>query len=78
MMQKVEKSPKVALCRVCHGTGVVPAESKTERSVKTFLRGFRGPEPVKTKTCPQCGGSGRVTVSAKIELDIRPYNPDKE
>ena len=32
-------------------------------------------EPV---VCSQCGGSGRVTVSAKIELDIRPYNPKKK
>lgn len=23
--------------------------------------------------CPQCEGSGRVTVSAVMELDIRPY-----
>lgn len=76
MKSQVSKPPKVALCRMCHGTGTVPAESKTERSVKTFLRGFRGAEPVKTKVCPQCGGSGRVTVSASIEYEIRPYNPD--
>ena len=25
--------------------------------------------------CPQCEGSGRVTVSAKMTLDIRPYKP---
>lgn len=25
--------------------------------------------------CPQCHGSGRVTVSAEAEYDIRPYKP---
>lgn len=30
------------------------------------------------ESCPQCGGSGRVIVSAKMELDIQPYNPKKE
>lgn len=28
-----------------------------------------------TGVCPQCGGSGRVTVSMTAEYDIRPYNP---
>ena len=36
-------------------------------------------ERKKTETveevCAQCGGSGRVTVSAKMVLDIRPYKP---
>lgn len=73
MKKTVSKPPKVALCRECHGTGVLPTESKFERNVKTFFRGFKGAEPVKTMTCPQCEGSGRVTVSAEIELDIRPY-----
>ena len=43
MIQEVEKSPKVALCR--------------------------------EEVCRQCEGSGRVTVSAKMTLDIRPYKP---
>lgn len=30
-----------------------------------------------THTCPQCGGSGRVTVSCRMTLDIRPYKPQK-
>lgn len=30
------------------------------------------------EACPQCGGSGRVTVSANIELDIRPYKPKEQ
>lgn len=25
--------------------------------------------------CPQCEGSGRVTVSARMVYDIRPYKP---
>ncbi|MEQ2900902.1 MULTISPECIES: molecular chaperone DnaJ [Phocaeicola] len=54
------KSPKIALCRVCHGTGQVKNDEY---------------EPC---VCTQCGGSGRVTVSANIELDIRPYKPKKE
>ncbi len=29
----------------------------------------------RTTNCPQCNGSGRVTVSAVVEMDIRPYNP---
>lgn len=28
-----------------------------------------------THTCPQCEGSGRVTVSARMTYDIRPYKP---
>ncbi len=61
MIQKVEKSPKVALCRVCHGTGRITTSDYS--AFPTY------------GICPQCGGSGRVTVSAKIELDIRPYKP---
>lgn len=62
MKRNVIKSPKIALCRVCHGTGHVLTN---------------GPEGVPA-ACPQCCGSGRVTVSANIELDIRPYKPKKE
>ena len=32
----------------------------------------------KTETCPQCEGSGRVTVSCEMTLDIRPYKPKGE
>lgn len=59
MKWNVTISPKIALCRVCHGTGLAPTN-----------RPDFGPT-----VCPQCGGIGRVTVSANIELDIRPYNP---
>lgn len=75
MKKQVSKAPKVALCRVCHGTGVVAKESKAERTVKKFLAGFRGSPEMETCVCPNCEGSGRVTVSAEIELDIRPYKP---
>lgn len=55
MIRMLAKSPKIALCRECHGTGFVHDAA-----------------------CPQCGGSGRVTVSARLELDIRPYRPKKQ
>lgn len=61
MIQNVEKPPKVALCRVCHGTGRI----KTGDYSTFPTHGV----------CPQCEGSGRVTVSAKMTLDIRPYKP---
>ncbi|EJX07529.1 hypothetical protein EVA_04360 [gut metagenome] len=73
MIQEVVKSPKIALCRACHGTG------KVKKSVETPSRFFRSK---KTETveevCKQCEGSGRVTVSAKMTLDIRPYKPNVE
>lgn len=31
-------------------------------------------EPIE---CPQCNGTGRVTVSGEMTLDIRPYKPRK-
>lgn len=56
MIREVTKSPKVALCRECHGTGMV--------------RNVYGTAAL---PCPQCEGSGRVMVSCKMTLDIRPY-----
>ena len=32
----------------------------------------------KEETCPQCEGSGRVTVGCEMTLDIRPYKPREE
>lgn len=32
-------------------------------------------ETGKESTCDQCEGTGRVTVSAKMSYDIRPYKP---
>ena len=62
MIKQVEKSPKVALCRNCYGTGFV---------VSGILR-------KKKEVCPQCESSGRVTVSAKITYDTRPYKVENK
>lgn len=26
------------------------------------------------RVCPQCGGSGRVWVSAEMEIEVKPFN----
>lgn len=62
MKQQVKKDPKVALCRRCHGTGRIDTG-----------RLFR-----RAEACPQCEGSGRVTVSAEMALDIRPCKPKEK
>ena len=59
MKKAITIPPKDALCRMCKGTGIVATEAPQ-----------RYPEP-----CPQCEGSGRVTVSCEMTLDIRPYRP---
>lgn len=59
MKHEVTKAPKVALCRKCNGAGQ-----------RCWIK-EDGTEIV--QQCPQCEGSGRVTVSAVIEYDIRPY-----
>lgn len=59
MIQEVSKSPKIALCRKCHGTG--------------YYRRIATDATFTVEQCPQCEGSGRVTVSAVIKCDIRPY-----
>lgn len=56
MKRAISRPPKVALCRVCKGTGRVAGE-----------------DPGDSHTCLQCEGSGRVTVSCEMTLDIRPY-----
>ena len=58
MKREIERPPKVALCRICKGTGIVA-----------------GDEDGESHTCLQCEGSGRVTVSCQMTLDIRPYKP---
>ncbi|ETD21435.1 MULTISPECIES: hypothetical protein [Prevotellaceae] len=58
MSREVNKSPKVALCRECYGTGF---QKSSIGGTQTRVR------------CPQCEGSGRVLVSCKMSLDIRPY-----
>lgn len=59
MKKAIIRPPKVALCRMCKGRGIVPTEAPK-----------RYPEP-----CPQCEGSGRVMVSCEMTLDLRPYRP---
>lgn len=59
MKKAITRPPKVALCRMCKGTGIVATEPPK-----------RYPD-----LCPQCEGSGRVTVSCEMTLDIRPYRP---
>lgn len=36
---------------------------------------LRNRETSEEYTCEQCEGTGRVTVSAKMTYDIRPYKP---
>lgn len=36
---------------------------------------FWDPDTLEERVCEQCEGSGRVTVSAKMTFDIRPYKP---
>ncbi|MDY2833455.1 MAG: molecular chaperone DnaJ [Sodaliphilus pleomorphus] len=59
MKMTVNKSPKIALCRKCRGTGLWRHESEDGVIIE--------------ESCPQCEGTGRVTVSAVMEFDIRPY-----
>jgi len=75
MKQHVSKAAKVSLCRMCHGTGVVEKERNgVLRVFKKWTATGASPLP-ETCVCPQCEGSGRVTVSAETELEIRPYKP---
>lgn len=60
MKREITRPPKVALCRVCKGTGTTWTEYSS----------FNVP-----KVCPQCEGSGRVIVSCEMTLDIRAYKP---
>lgn len=59
MKKEITRSPKIALCRMCKGTGILAAEAPERHPYR----------------CPQCEGSGRVTVSCEMTLDIRPYRP---
>ena len=77
MIQEVEKSPKIALCRACHGTGKVKKVVETPSRFFSRIFGKKRSETVE-EVCRQCEGSGRVTVSAKMTLDIRPYKPKVE
>ena len=59
MKKDVIKPTKVAICRGCGGTGYrqVPHSDGSLHRVR----------------CSHCEGSGRVWVSCKLLLDIRPY-----
>lgn len=66
MKREIKRPPKVALCRVCKGTGHIDEPPQ---------EGY-GPQRTPAQiACPQCEGSGRVTVSCEMTLDIRPYKP---
>lgn len=60
MKLQLEKKPRIALCRRCGGKGFVVSKETDHDRV----------------LCSQCLGSGRVTVSANIEYDIRPYKKE--
>ena len=64
MKREVTKPEKVALCRECHGTGKVRTGSPDGETVGHSV------------VCPNCDGSGRVLVSCRMTLAIRPYRPD--
>ncbi len=59
MEKEIKRPPRVAVCKECHGTGIQQTESLQRHPAR----------------CPQCEGSGRVTVSSVTTLDIRPYKP---
>lgn len=64
MKRVLEKPERIAICRRCYGTGRLGCEP---------LQANRNNHDA---TCPQCGGSGRVMVSCRMELEIHPF-PDK-
>lgn len=77
MKRIVDKPERVALCRRCQGTGrrVAGDIGEPQQSLHTTA-GHRPTFPTlveELKDCPQCEGSGRVRVSCKMELDIKPY-----
>lgn len=59
MNKEIRRPPRVAVCKECHGTGIQQTEAPQRHPAR----------------CPQCEGSGRVTVSSVTTLDIQPYRP---
>lgn len=55
---------KIELCRNCGGAGTV----ETVRDYKTFEAGGRDP-----KTCPICGGTGRILKRIEGTVEVSPY-----
>lgn len=63
--EKKYKHPKVALCHRCGGMGFLTRlDDRGENEV--------------TRTCPDCEGSGRVVVSAVMEVTVDPYRPGEK
>lgn len=55
------------LCRICKGNGMVNVYDKKDIfSMNASLQ-----------PCPNCLGSGRVTVSREIITTVKPYKPTK-
>lgn len=73
MIEEIRKPLKIALCRKCHGTGRVRLAEETE-SAESSSHTIGSNEC----TCPQCEGSGRVTVTCQMTLDIRPYKTNRK
>lgn len=73
----VEKPERVALCRRCRGTGEIytPPGGEPLQALHTPQSLCDGSPNLgqQLKVCPQCEGSGRVMVSCKMELQIKPY-----
>ena len=65
MTEKKYKHPKVALCRRCGGQGFLIKLDEREENEFTL-------------TCPDCEGSGRVWVSAVMEVTVDPYRPGEK
>lgn len=63
MKRVLEKPERIAICRRCYGTGRLAETPQANRNNHDA-------------TCPQCGGSGRVIVSCRMDLEIHPF-PDK-
>lgn len=55
---------KPRMCRMCDGTGGIPAETcpvcRGDSRLKGLYCGFCGGWGVLYDPCPECGGSGRV------------------
>ena len=65
LIKEVDKPEKVCLCRECGGTGYIGGDNVSSDVV--------WPMGKTLNVCPQCGGSGRVYVSAHIRMTIRRY-----
>ena len=63
--EKKYKHPKVTLCRHCCGFGfLVKLDEREENEI--------------TETCPDCRGSGRVWVSAVMDVKVDAYTPGEK